>query len=203
MLWDGILVNTCVEDGNGVGGSYSNPWQYIKDAGKFTITDNSGEMELNDIRVTVKYGDEILDLYSKQGVAPHKICVPLDLERGIDIRWPMERVEIKDAYTGFTKYVKNEDAPATYNQDENSSEETHDHGTGYYNEERKNGCRFDNINADNVYKKSVNYTPRNLSTDDGKYLINETKSEEVENGTYTIPGNGYTPGNPVLVRRRN
>lgn len=205
LLWDGVLVNTCVEDGNGLGGSYSNPWQYVKEAGKFTMTDNTNSMELKDIKVSVKYGDEILELNAEQGVAPHKICVPLDLKNGIDVRWPMERVVIKDAYTNFTKYVKNEDETVTFNSDGNTTSESHPTGTGYYNEERQNSCwtNSEAINRDNVYKKAVSYTPRDLDSESGKYLKNESKQDETVDGEFIIPGNGYKSGDPVLVRRRN
>ena len=201
---DPIIVNTAIKNGDEVGGSYSNPWENITKAPKIEFKDNDGTMELKDIKILVKYGQEILELNAEPGLAPHKICVPLDLENGVDVRWAMERVVIKDAYTDFGKYVKNEDKTVTYNKDGSELTETTDDGnTSYYNSERNKACWTDpsKIVTSNLFTQTVDYTPRNLTTDG--YIENTGKSADVSTGTITIPGNGYNNGDPVLVRRRN
>ena len=206
--WTGQLINTCVEDGSTLGGSYSNPWMNYTQAPKIEKIDGNMTMTLKDIPIVVKYGEQILELNADPGVAPHKICVPLSLEEGIDVRWPMERVVIKDAYTGFKKYVKNEDETITYTTDgtevEQPKAEKEENGNGvpYFNngkDDRYKAC-WNTPEEGMVFTETVSYTPRNLATN--KY-IEQGRDETKTYGTITVTGNGYKSGDPVLVRRRN
>ena len=205
-LSDAFIVNTCTRDGDGDGGAYSNPWWNYNTAQKIEKFENN--ITLKDIKVIVRYGDKILELYSQPGLAPHKICVPLDLASGVNVKWPLERVVIKEAYEDFTKYVKNEDETIVFTPDANSesgdpdSDGTNPNGVSYFNKEQSNTCwtRTEKINPDKLFNETVNYTPRNLNSDDGRYYIISTSSEEVD-----IPdtSKGYQQGETILVRRRH
>ena len=210
-LSDAFIVNTCTRDGDGDGGAYSNPWWNYNTAQKIEKFDDTQTMTLKDIKVIVQYGSKILELYSERGLAPHKICVPLDLASGVNVKWPLERVVIKEAYEDFTKYVKDEDETIVFTPDANSesdapdSDGTNPNGVSYFNREQSNTCwtRTEKINPDKLFNETVNYTPRNLNSDadtNGKYYIISTSSEEVD-----IPdtSKGYQQGETILVRRRH
>jgi hypothetical protein len=159
---------------------------------------------LKDIRVVVQYGNKILELYSEPGLAPHKICVPLELENGIDVRWPLERVVIKDAYNDFTKYVKNETENIVFNKDNKSEEGDSDsnnkQGKSYINWEQSESCwTTGEIKTTKLFNETVSYTPRNLNSDDKYIIISSTNEEEYIPDT----SKGYQPNDNILVRRRH
>ena len=198
---DAIIVNTCTRDGDGDGGSYTNPWQNYDTAQKIEKDDIQ---TLKDIRVVVQYGNKILELYSEPGLAPHKICVPLELENGIDVRWPLERVVIKDAYNDFTKYVKNETENIVFNKDNKSEEGDSDsnnkQGKSYINWEQSESCwTTGEIKTTKLFNETVSYTPRNLNSDDKYIIISSTNEEEYIPDT----SKGYQPNDNILVRRRH
>jgi hypothetical protein len=210
-LSDAFIVNTCTRDGDGDGGAYSNPWWNYNTAQKIEKFDDTQTMTLKDIKVIVQYGSKILELYSEPGLAPHKICVPLDLAQGIDVRWPLERVVIKDAYHHFEKYVKNESEHIEYYPNANSgdyesgdSDSNNNKGVSYINWEQSESCwTTGEIDKTKLFNEPVNYTPRNLNSNadtNGKYYIISTSSEEVN-----IPdtSKGYQQGETILVRRRH
>jgi hypothetical protein len=205
---DAIIVNTCIKEGSEEGGSYSNPWQNYNTAQKIEKFENN--ITLKDIKVIVRYGDKILELYSQPGLAPHKICVPLDLASGVNVKWPLERVVIKEAYEDFTKYVKDEDETIVFTPDANSesgdpdSDGTNPNGVSYFNKEQSNTCwtRTEKINPDKLFNETVNYTPRNLNSDDGRYYIISTSTSE-EDVDIQDTSKGYQQGETILVRRRH
>jgi hypothetical protein len=104
--------------------------------------------------------------------------------------------------------VKNEDETIVFTPDANSesgdpdSDGTNPNGVSYFNKEQSNTCwtRTEKINPDKLFNETVNYTPRNLNSDDGRYYIISTSSEEVD-----IPdtSKGYQQGETILVRRRH
>jgi hypothetical protein len=212
-LSDAIIVNTCTQEGNEAGGAYSNPWQNFSVAQKIVKEDETCNIKLKDLKVVVQYGNQILVLNSERGLAPHKICVPLDLPNGTDVKWPLERVVIKDAYKDFEKYVKNENQTITFNSDAYSTsgdvgeDSNNEYGVPYYNDELSNNCwttkETGKIDANKLFTSPVTYTPRNLSLlseENGKLIKRSETEEEID-----IPdtSKGYQNGDPVLIRRRD
>ena len=63
------------------------------------------EANINNITIFVRSATATYDITAIPGEAPHKLCVPPGT------RWPYERTDIKDAYTGFTQYVEERTDP--------------------------------------------------------------------------------------------
>lgn len=91
--WYSTIINTTKDDA----GAYSNPWDsnspvYI---GRIEGLNNPASVEVH-----VKYNDtESMVLTALEGMAPHKIAVPLRTP------WAKERAKIDEAYKDFKKYV--------------------------------------------------------------------------------------------------
>ena len=91
-----VLINTCKSDQKiSLSHMEGLPAQTI------IYTFNSEEeATINNITIFVRSATATYDITAIPGEAPNKICVPPGT------RWPYERTDIKDAYTGFTKYVE-------------------------------------------------------------------------------------------------
>jgi hypothetical protein len=106
---DNVIVNTVDDRDNSDIKRYGNPYDNTQSYKQ--LSDIRNIETLNDIKVIVKYGSQVYELKAFQGVAPHKICVPLRT------KWPYERIEINKAYD-FNDYVRTEtvtNTTVTYN----------------------------------------------------------------------------------------
>jgi hypothetical protein len=184
------IINTINEET----GSYGNPWANNNAYGKILKYEMTMSQGLVDIPIVVSYNNHPLLLQANPGVAPHKICVP------IETPWPFERIEIKETYPGFTKYVGSRGA---YSVDPNQANKI------VYNPDE---C-WDNPTEDTYYvgdgqitHKKYSQELRAAATDDSD--ISEAYFEKIDDlpdyyykkdaGT----NGGYNSNDPVLVRRR-
>ena len=141
-----------------------------------------------DIPVYVTYNTPYktaLELQAYQGAAPHKICVP------IGTRWPFERIEINEAYKGFSDYVKSPGRLGQVNGPVNT-----EYG-GYSSDESGNSCWTDNsiIEETNLYRNLPYNAPPT-----GEFYEESDKVGSSDSNTDKQGGYG---GEPVLVRRRH
>jgi hypothetical protein len=192
-IGNGRIINTIDEEV----GSYGNAFTNNNDFGKildYRMGNNEG---LIDIPIVVKYENYPLLLTANPGVAPHKICVP------IEKAWPFERIEIKEAYPNFSKYVGSR---GSYSVDENQKNKV------IYNPDE---CWNNPVNG-KIYVGDgeithIKYSSflRTAASDDSD-VSNESYFDE------SIPGltdyyykedggsnSGYHTGDPVLVRKRH
>lgn len=87
------LINTAISDEEAAG----NPWTT---ADPVLIGEDFQYTSIADIPVFVKYAHGgVLELQVTQGMAPHKILVP------INTQWTLERMPINHAFTNFRNYV--------------------------------------------------------------------------------------------------
>lgn len=92
-----VLINTCNSSLD-----YATPHTEGLAAQTIIYTFNSrSEASLSKINIFVRSSTATYELTANTGEAPHKICVPPGT------RWPYERTDITEAYSGFTSYVEN------------------------------------------------------------------------------------------------
>ena len=92
-----VLINTCKSE-------QELSLSHIEGLSAQTIIyefNSEEEANINNITIFVRSATATYDLTANSGEAPHKLCVPPGT------RWPYERTDIKDAYSGFTEYVEN------------------------------------------------------------------------------------------------
>lgn len=182
QLSDKVIVNTIENDE----GRYGNPYRNFPTAKKLNA-EPLAITSVADVKIFVTYGAEFAELTAFKGVAPHKICVPLNT------LWLKEREEISNGYPSFTNYVKYQDA------DGNSLTQG-PVGTGeeYESDERTNSVWTNYVEA-SLYTLGVTYTARHQASG--------WSEEEVKTGESTVTGggtnSGYRDGDPVLIRRRH
>ena len=182
QLSDKVIVNTIENDE----GRYGNPYRNFPTAKKLNNTPLAIS-SVADVKIFVTYGAEFAELTAFKGVAPHKICVPLNT------LWLKEREEISNGYPSFNNYVKNQDA------DGNSLTQG-PVGTGeeYESDERTNSVWTNYVEA-SLYTLGVTYTARHQASG--------WSEEEVKTDESTVTGggtnSGYRDGDPVLIRRRH
>ena len=88
------IINTITGSADAYGNDYNvDPYDPV-DLGIF-----EGYSSIAAIPIVVNFGNEVLELSSNLGQAPHKILVP------IGTKWPRERVKLKDTYEQFADYV--------------------------------------------------------------------------------------------------
>lgn len=187
-LSDKTIVNTVVEPEEAYGNIYEN----FTTAKHLNTNLIEGVRNISDVDITVKYGGAssgFMTLKAYKGVAPHKLCVPLTT------LWPRERVEINNAYTAFTMYVKKRDAQGNYIETTNG---TTANGKNPPLIETRQNSVWQNPVTGAVYNNTVSYTPRHEQTDWVEIQIAEGPTT-VESGGE----NGYKSGEPVLIRRRD
>ncbi len=96
-----VLINTCNSSLD-----YATPHTEGLAAQTIIYTFNSrSEASLSNINIFVRSSTATYELTANTGEAPHKICVPPGT------RWPYERTDITEAYSGFTSYVENKVDP--------------------------------------------------------------------------------------------
>ena len=92
-----VLINTCNSSLD-----YATPHTEGLAAQTIIYTFNSrSQASLSNINIFVRSSTATYELTANTGEAPHKICVPPGT------RWPYERTDITEAYSGFTSYVEN------------------------------------------------------------------------------------------------
>ena len=92
-----VLINTCNSSLD-----YATPHTEGLAAQTIIYTFKSrSEASLSNINIFVRSSTATYELTANTGEAPHKICVPPGT------RWPYERTDITEAYSGFTSYVEN------------------------------------------------------------------------------------------------
>ena len=92
-----VLINTCNSSLD-----YATPHTEGLAAQTIIYTFNSrSQASLSNINIFVRSSTSTYELTANTGEAPHKICVPPGT------RWPYERTDITEAYSGFTSYVEN------------------------------------------------------------------------------------------------
>lgn len=92
-----VLINTCNSSLD-----YATPHTEGLAAQTIIYTFNTrSEASLSNINIFVRSSTATYELTANTGEAPHKICVPPGT------RWPYERTDITEAYSGFTSYVEN------------------------------------------------------------------------------------------------
>lgn len=92
-----VLINTCNSSLD-----YATPHTEGLAAQTIIYTFSSrSEASLSNINIFVRSSTATYELTANTGEAPHKICVPPGT------RWPYERTDITEAYSGFTSYVEN------------------------------------------------------------------------------------------------
>ena len=189
---DERIINTIDENV----GSYGNPWTNNDAFGTILNYEMTTSQELIDIPIVVSYDNHPLLLEANPGVAPHKLCVP------IETPWPFERIEIKEAYPGFTKYVGER---GSYSVDENQKDQvnydpdncwnTITEGTVYVGDGQITGKKYSSnlrvaATGDNDISNE-GYFDESFGVEDYYYKQNGSN------------GSGYNGGDPVLIRRRN
>ena len=210
VLSDKFIVNTIESDEGRYGNQYRNditPKKLNEDPLPIT--------SVSQVEISVQYGSQFHTLTAYKGVAPHKICVPLDT------KWLKEREEISNGYPHFEKYVKYQDKdgnpldkykdnPGTKLNDDPENpgyvgdgdpKESDERDTTYKENEYDEHAKsvWEDFNEAALYRieKSYTYTPRQLS------------GVEEENGKGKKTGggsnNGYqgTNTDPVLIRVRH
>ena len=114
------MVNTwtpnCTEKLSGQWNTPSNLLGPINFSYERTNVTTGEDISIGSIPIVLKYKNEILDISGKKdiekvGSAPFKLCLP------VGTRWPIERVNIVDAYPDFKEYVKNSSVNFTQNAD--------------------------------------------------------------------------------------
>ena len=103
-----FMVNTWTEKSTAFG-QYNTPTNVMYPTKKFEIISytlsyndlpDENNIGIGSIPIYVKYnGQNVMALDDRKGKAPYKLCVP------IGTLWPIERVNIKNAYLDFDSYV--------------------------------------------------------------------------------------------------
>jgi len=187
-LSDKTIVNTIVDPEK----TYGNIYENYTNAVHLNTDLIKDVRNISDVDITVKYGGTnsgFMTLKAYRGVAPHKLCVPLTT------LWPRERVEVNDAYSAFTMYVKKRDAQGNYIETTNGT--SADGKTPPLQETRMNSV-WENPVSGSVYDNTVNYTPRHQQTGWVEIELDGEPSVVSSGGD-----NGYKTGDPVLIRRRD
>ncbi|MBR4730009.1 MAG: hypothetical protein IK075_07085 [Prevotella sp.] len=198
QLSDKIIVNTIENDE----GRYGNQYRNYTEAKKLN-TQPLAIASVADAHIYVEYGSQFYELVAYKGVAPHKICVPLNT------KWLKEREEISNGYPNFTRYVKYQDADGnslTEGPGVTTDEKGNQIGDGkeYSHDERANSV-WETYNESSLFRgdpvrdPAVSYTAR--------HELQGWSEEEVYQGESDVTGggtnSGYRNGDPVLVRRRH
>lgn len=190
-LSDKTIVNTVVDPDKAYGNIYEN----FTTAKKLNTDLIDDVRNISDVDIYVKYGGDnsgFMKLTAYKGVAPHKLCVPLNT------LWPRERVEINNAYKAFTMYVKNRDAEGNY-IGTTTNNNTYADGKPYYNDDyKRQNSVWENPVTGSVYDNPVSYIPRHDEDDWVRTVITEGPKTVSSGGE-----DGYKSGEPVLIRRRD
>lgn len=94
-----FMVNTWMPNST-VYGQYNTKPMEAKDFSYTTYVSPGSDAGISSIPISVKYkGKNILALNEKTSGAPYKLCLP------VGTLWPVERVNIRDAYNNFSSYV--------------------------------------------------------------------------------------------------
>ena len=190
-ITDNVLVNTINEEI----GSYGNTYRNNNNYGTILNYQRQGtDWGLIDIPIIVTFsGHQLLELRADPGKAPHKICVP------IKTAWPYERIEIKEAYTSFSKYVGSRGAYQEVETNNDYSGETYwknpASGTVYVGDGQITDIKYAHLlpiaSTGNNDNDNENYFDMSFGISDFHEKIDGRSSS------------GYQNGDPVLVRRRH
>ena len=195
---DDMIVNTMDERV----GSYGNTPLNSNTYGTILNYQREGtNWGLVNIPIIVTYGNrQLLELQADPGKAPHKICVP------IETPWPYERIEIKQAYTDFSRYVGSR---GSYSETElEKGQEDYDPHACWSNVTPETVYEGDGLITHIKYAQYIRIASSNADDNDNELYFDEV-IEGVNDYHNKIEGgssSGYQGGNnpdPVLIRKRH